>query len=71
MRTDAQLRGEQTATIDFENDEVGVQLGDTRFVSRTLSNQSFGSVWLAAWQADVDVHEAELISRDTVEPLDS
>lgn len=61
------VSGSQKATIEFENDELSVEYRGEKLVSRALSNQAAGVLWLAAWQADADVLSAEMVARDTVE----
>ena len=46
---------------------LDVQMGNARLETDKLSHQTVGRVWLAAWYADVDVHFAEMVCRDTIE----
>lgn len=59
--------GKQTLLIEFENDKLAIEIGGLRFESDKLWYQSAGRIAFAAWQADVILHAAEAISRDTIE----
>lgn len=61
------LSGQQTLTLEFENDHLDIQLGSAQFASDELSHQVAGRVLFAAWHADVDVISADMICRDTIE----
>jgi len=63
----APIQRRRTALIEFENEEVSIKVGGSMGTIRPLSNQTVGSVWLAAWQAEVVVHSAEMVTRDTIE----
>jgi hypothetical protein len=53
--------------IQFENNELELQMESIRLHTNKLSHQTAGRVWLAAYNADVDVHSAQMICRDTID----
>lgn len=61
------IKGKQTLLIQFENDQLDVQLGQFRLSSVKLVRQVVGRVLPVAWYANVDVHSAEMICRDTID----
>jgi hypothetical protein len=61
------ISGKRTLMIAFENNKVEIQIGGGRFSSSKLSHQTTGRIVFAAWRANVIVHSAEMISRDTIE----
>jgi len=61
------IKGKQTLLIQFENDQLDVQLGQFHLSSAKLVHQAVGRVLPATWYADVDVHSAEMICRDTID----
>ncbi len=67
VATGQAISGRQMLTIQFENDYLDVQVGHARLRYDKLSHQTVGRVLPAAWYADVDVHSAEMICRDTIE----
>ena len=67
LATGQSIFGRQELTIQFENDYLDVQMGDARLQTDKLSHQAVGRVLPAAWYADVDVHSAEMVCRDTIE----
>lgn len=61
------LSGRNVLTAQFENDHLDVQMGPAQLLTDKLSHQVAGRVLMAAWYADVDLHSAEMISRDTID----
>jgi hypothetical protein len=61
------ISGRRTITIAFENDHLEIQIGRARFSSIKLSHQTPGRIIFGAWRADVIVHTAEVIRRDTID----
>jgi len=62
------LKGKHTLVVEFENDQVIVQLDKTLTVkAENLSRQKVGRILLAAYCTHVKVHSAELVCRDTIE----
>jgi len=59
--------GRHSLLIQFENNEVELQMGNIQLRTNKLSHQTAGQVLLAAYYADVDVHSAQMICRDTIE----
>jgi len=51
----------------FKTGTAQMPLGNARLETDKLSHQTVGRVWLAAWYADVDMHFAEMVCRDTIE----
>ncbi len=67
--TDAKTKGEQTLLIEFENNQLNVELDNKLYIQTDkLVHQAVGRVLVAAWNANVDVHSAEMICRDTINP---
>ncbi len=65
--TEQPIKGKQTLLIQFENDQLDVQLGHFHLPPVKLVRQAVGHIFVAAWNADVDVHSAEMICRDTID----
>ncbi len=65
--TEQPIKGKQTLLIQFENDQLDVQLGHFHLAPVKLVRQVVGRVLPVAWYADVDVHSAEMICRDTID----
>jgi nucleoside 2-deoxyribosyltransferase len=59
--------GRQLLLIQFENNQLELQMGNEQLRTDKLSHQTAGRVLPAAWYADVDVHSAQMICRDTIE----
>ena len=53
--------------IEFENNQIELQMGNEQLRTDKLSHQTVGRVLQAACYADVDVHSAQMICRDTIE----
>lgn len=66
--TGEKTKGEQTLLIEFENNQLNVELDSELYIQTDkLVHQAVGRVLVAAWNADVDVHSAEMICRDTID----
>jgi len=65
--TGKRIKGEQTLLIEFDNNQLNVELGGFSLQTDELVHQAPGHVLVAAWNADVDVHSAEMICRDTID----
>ena len=61
------IAGRQSMLIEFENNQFAMQIGDKELRTDKLSHQAAGRVFQAAWYADVNVHSAQMICRDTIE----
>jgi len=62
------LSGKHTLGVEFENDQVTVQLDDSlRVEAKNLSRQKAGRILLAALGTNVKVYSAEVVCRDTIE----
>jgi hypothetical protein len=61
------IKGVHSLLIQFDNNELEMQMGQAKLGTNKLSHQTAGRVLLAAYNADVDVHSAEMICRDTIE----
>jgi hypothetical protein len=61
------ITGKHSLLIQFENNELELQMGKIQLRTKKLSHQTAGRVWLAAYHADVDVYSAQLICRDTID----
>jgi hypothetical protein len=59
--------GTQDLTVEFENNHVDVQMGSAQLQTDQLFHQTVGSVFQAAWRADVRVRSVEMVCRDTIE----
>jgi hypothetical protein len=67
LSTGQNIVGKQSMLIEFENNQLKLQMGNEQLRSDKLSHQTVGRVLQAAWYADVDVHSARMICRDTIE----
>lgn len=67
LSTGGSITGRQSILIEFENDQLEVQMGDKQLRTDKLSHQTAGRVLQAAWRAEVDVHSVQMICRDTIE----
>lgn len=67
LSTEQTIIGKQSMLIEFENNHLKLQMGDKQLLTDNLSHQTAGRVLQAAWNADVDVHLAKMICRDTIE----
>jgi nucleoside 2-deoxyribosyltransferase len=61
------IAGRQVLNVQFENNHLELQIGSFRFETDKLSHQTVGRVLPASCYADVDVHSAKMICRDTIE----
>ncbi|MBI2838414.1 MAG: hypothetical protein HYX75_08875 [Acidobacteria bacterium] len=59
--------GRQTLNIEFENNYLLAEVGQTRLEISTLSSQGFGRVLPAVFGVDADVHAMQLVCRDTID----
>jgi hypothetical protein len=59
--------GRHSLIIQFENNQLELDMGDVNLRTDKLSHQTAGRIFQAAWFADVDVHSAQMICRDTIE----
>ena len=67
LSTGRPIAGRQSMLIEFENNQIELQMGNEQLRTDKLSHQTVGRVLQAAWYADVDVHSAQMICRDTIE----
>jgi hypothetical protein len=67
LSTGRPIAGRQSMLIEFENNQLEMQMGNEQLRTDKLSHQTVGQVLQAAWYADVDVHSAQMICRDTIE----
>ena len=67
LSTGQTIVGKQSILIEFENNHLKVQIGNELLLTDNLSHQTPGRVLQAAWNANVDVHLAQMICRDTIE----
>jgi hypothetical protein len=61
------ITGRHSLLIQFENNELEVEMGKIQLRTNKLSHQTAGQVLLAAYHADVDIHSAQMICRDTID----
>ena len=67
FKIDESIVGRQILNVQFENNHLELQIGSFKFETDKLSHQTVGRVLPASWYADVDVHSATMICRDTIE----
>jgi hypothetical protein len=67
LSTGQPIVGRKSMLIEFENNQLKLQMGNKQLLTDKLSHQTVGRVLQAAWYADVDVHLAQMICRDTIE----
>jgi nucleoside 2-deoxyribosyltransferase len=67
LSTGKKIAGRQSMLIEFENNQLKLQMGKDHLKTDKLSHQTAGRVWQAAWHANVDVHSVKMICRDTIE----
>lgn len=67
LSTGQTIVGRQSMLVEFENNQLNLQMGDERLQTDKLSHQIPGRVLQAAWYAEVDVHSVKMICRDTIE----
>jgi len=67
LSTGRAIEGKHSLTIQFENNQFELGMGDVKLRTDKLSHQTAGRVFQAAWFADVDVYSAQMICRDTIE----
>jgi len=65
--TGKRIKEEQTLLIEFDNNQLNVELGGFSLQADELVHQAPGRILVAAWNADVDVHSTEMICRDTID----
>jgi len=68
FRLGHRLTGRQTMRLEFENDELQINIDGRQFFSDELSHQAIGTIVFATWQARARVHSARVICRDTIDP---
>jgi hypothetical protein len=61
------ITGRHSLLIEFENNELDLQMGKIQLRTDKLSHQTAGRVGLAAYNANVDIHSAQIICRDTID----
>jgi len=65
------IEGRHSLLVEFENNEVTVQLDDSLKVkAENLSRQKVGRILLAGYCTTVKIHSAEMVCRDTIDWTD-
>ena len=67
LSTGQTIAGRQSMLIEFENNQLKLQMGNEHLQTDKLSHQTAGRVLQAAWYSEVDVYSAQMICRDTIE----
>jgi len=65
--TGKRIKGEQTLLIEFDNNQLSVELGGFSLQTDKLVHQAPGRVLVAAWNTDADVYSVDMICRDTID----
>ncbi len=60
------ISGQQTMTVEFENNYLSAEIGQTQLRTEKLSHQAVGRVLPATYRADANVYSLEMICRDTI-----
>jgi hypothetical protein len=61
------MQGKIKLLIEFENNQIKIQIGKKHLKSDKLSHQVAGRVLQSAFYADVNVYSVEMICRDTID----
>nr|BAM62603.1 putative uncharacterized protein [uncultured microorganism] len=66
--TGEKIKERKTLLIEFDNNQLNVELDSKPYLqTEKLVRQAVGHIFVAAWNADVDVHSVEMICRDTID----
>lgn len=62
-----QISGKQVLEIEFENNQLELQMGPVHLQTERLSHQTTGRILPAVHDANANVHALQMICRDTIE----
>jgi len=67
LQSGQETSGKHVLEIQFENNQLELQMGAVTLQTRRLFHQTTGRIFPAVWYANADVHALQIISRDTIE----
>ena len=59
------LQQKNNFLLEIENDEVQVEINNTKNSFEVLEIQNVGNIWFGTWECQAGVENIELINRDT------